>query len=214
MIDGKYISKSEEDFSPDLKTLLFSSKNFLSFHKDERVTKLFFNRKIDKDAFINVTFVVEPIKEEEAKSKTKHLISNIDIDATGVSYYNEAEVLFLPMTFFEIIDITETTKRKLPCAEITMKYLVDIENTLDDYLKKLAAIEKERPDALLPNLGGQTGLNMACELNKAGVLEKYGVKNAGIDEKLKASDQMKWVGMMNALKNHVEELIWEQVVYR
>ena len=30
-------------------------------------------------------------------------------------------------------------------------------------------IEKERPDALLPNLGGQTGLNMAMELNKAGV---------------------------------------------
>lgn len=39
-------------------------------------------------------------------------------------------------------------------------------------------------------------------------------KAAGIDEKLKASDQMKWVGMMNALKNQVEELIWEQVVYR
>ena len=36
-------------------------------------------------------------------------------------------------------------------------------------------IEKERPDALLPNLGGQTGLNMACELHKAGVLDKYGV---------------------------------------
>ena len=32
-------------------------------------------------------------------------------------------------------------------------------------------IEKERPDALLPNLGGQTGLNMAMELNKAGVLD-------------------------------------------
>ena len=42
-------------------------------------------------------------------------------------------------------------------------------------------IEKERPDALLPNLGGQTGLNMACELNKAGVLEKYGVKVIGVN---------------------------------
>ena len=42
-------------------------------------------------------------------------------------------------------------------------------------------IEKERPDALLPNLGGQTGLNMACELNKAGVLDKYGVKVIGVD---------------------------------
>ena len=41
-------------------------------------------------------------------------------------------------------------------------------------------IEKERPDALLPNLGGQTGLNMAMELNKAGVLDKYGVKVIGV----------------------------------
>ncbi len=42
-------------------------------------------------------------------------------------------------------------------------------------------IEKERPDALLPNLGGQTGLNMAMELSKAGVLDKYGVKVIGVN---------------------------------
>ncbi|NLW84317.1 MAG: carbamoyl-phosphate synthase large subunit [Phycisphaerae bacterium] len=41
-------------------------------------------------------------------------------------------------------------------------------------------IAKERPDALLPNLGGQTGLNLASELNKAGVLDKYGVKVIGV----------------------------------
>jgi len=41
-------------------------------------------------------------------------------------------------------------------------------------------IEKERPDALLPNLGGQTGLNLSSELAKAGVLKKYGVKVIGI----------------------------------
>lgn len=42
-------------------------------------------------------------------------------------------------------------------------------------------IEKERPDALLPNLGGQTGLNLACELNKAGVLDRYGVRVIGVN---------------------------------
>jgi carbamoyl-phosphate synthase large subunit len=41
-------------------------------------------------------------------------------------------------------------------------------------------IEKERPDALLPNLGGQTGLNLSSELHKAGVLEKYGVRIIGV----------------------------------
>jgi len=42
-------------------------------------------------------------------------------------------------------------------------------------------IEKERPDALLPNLGGQTGLNLASELHKAGILQKYGVKVIGVE---------------------------------
>ena len=41
-------------------------------------------------------------------------------------------------------------------------------------------IEKERPDALLPNLGGQSGLNLCSELGAAGVLEKYGVKVIGV----------------------------------
>ncbi|MBE5823918.1 MAG: carbamoyl-phosphate synthase large subunit [Butyrivibrio sp.] len=43
-----------------------------------------------------------------------------------------------------------------------------------------AVIEKERPDALLPNLGGQSGLNLCSELYKAGVLDKYNVKVIGV----------------------------------
>ena len=42
-------------------------------------------------------------------------------------------------------------------------------------------IAKERPDALLPNLGGQTALNLSSQLAKAGVLEKYGVRVIGVD---------------------------------
>jgi carbamoyl-phosphate synthase large subunit len=42
-----------------------------------------------------------------------------------------------------------------------------------------AVIERERPDALLPTLGGQTALNLALELHKAGVLDAYGVKLIG-----------------------------------
>ncbi|MES0349755.1 MAG: carbamoyl-phosphate synthase large subunit [Desulfobacteria bacterium] len=41
-------------------------------------------------------------------------------------------------------------------------------------------IEKERPDALLPNLGGQSGLNLSSELYRKGVLDKYGVKIIGV----------------------------------
>ena len=42
-------------------------------------------------------------------------------------------------------------------------------------------IAKERPDALLPNLGGQTGLNLSASLARAGVLDKYGVKVIGVE---------------------------------
>ena len=41
-------------------------------------------------------------------------------------------------------------------------------------------IEKERPDALLPNLGGQSGLNLCSELDQAGVLKKYNVQVIGV----------------------------------
>ncbi|UCF30819.1 MAG: carbamoyl-phosphate synthase large subunit [bacterium] len=43
-------------------------------------------------------------------------------------------------------------------------------------------IEKERPDALLPNLGGQSGLNLSSELARKGILEKYGIEIIGVAE--------------------------------
>jgi carbamoyl-phosphate synthase large subunit len=56
-------------------------------------------------------------------------------------------------------------------------------------------IEKERPDALLPTLGGQTGLNLAMDLVRHGILEKFGVEligaSAGAIEKAEARDQFK-----------------------
>ncbi len=52
-----------------------------------------------------------------------------------------------------------------------------IEPITADFVEKI--IEKERPDALLPTLGGQTGLNTAIELFERGVLDKYGVEMIG-----------------------------------
>ena len=52
-----------------------------------------------------------------------------------------------------------------------------IEPLAKDYLE--AIIAAERPDALLPTVGGQTGLNLAVELAEAGILDKYGVKLIG-----------------------------------
>ena len=62
-------------------------------------------------------------------------------------------------------------------------------------------IEKERPDALLPNLGGQSALNLSSELHKAGVLEKYGVKVIGVqvDAIERGEDRIAFKKTMNEL---------------
>ena len=41
-------------------------------------------------------------------------------------------------------------------------------------------IENERPDAILPNLGGQNGLNLTSQLSRTGVLKEYGVQVIGV----------------------------------
>ena len=62
-------------------------------------------------------------------------------------------------------------------------------------------IEKERPDGLLPNLGGQTGLNLCSELYKAGILDKYGVKVIGVqvDAIERGEDRIEFKKTMDSL---------------
>ncbi len=62
-------------------------------------------------------------------------------------------------------------------------------------------IAKERPDALLPNLGGQSALNLSSELAEKGVLEKYGVKVIGvqIDAIRRGEDREAFKDTMNSL---------------
>lgn len=63
-------------------------------------------------------------------------------------------------------------------------------------------IEKERPDALLPNLGGQSALNLASELADQGILQKYNVKVIGvqIDAIKRGEDRTEFKNTMNRLK--------------
>ena len=48
-----------------------------------------------------------------------------------------------------------------------------------DYMTEV--IKAERPDALLPNLGGQSGLNLSSDLARHGILEQYGVQVIGVE---------------------------------
>jgi carbamoyl-phosphate synthase large subunit len=62
-------------------------------------------------------------------------------------------------------------------------------------------IEKERPDAILPNLGGQSGLNLTSELHRSGVLDTYGVKVIGVnvDAIERGEDRIAFKDTMNRL---------------
>ena len=62
-------------------------------------------------------------------------------------------------------------------------------------------IEKERPDALLPTMGGQTALNCALELHRHGVLDQYGVELIGAREEAieKAEDRLKFKEAMTKI---------------
>ena len=62
-------------------------------------------------------------------------------------------------------------------------------------------IAKERPDALLPNLGGQSGLNLCSELHQAGILEKYNVEVIGVqvDAIERGEDRIEFKKTMNEL---------------
>ncbi len=78
-----------------------------------------------------------------------------------------------------------------------------IEPLSPEFVAKI--IEKERPDALLPTLGGQTGLNIAVMLAQNGVLEKYGVEliGADVDVIIKAEDREKFKEAMANIGLHV-----------
>ena len=74
-----------------------------------------------------------------------------------------------------------------------------------DFLERVIA--REKPDAVLPTLGGQTGLNLATQLADAGILEKYGLKVLGtpLSAIKKAEDRESFRSLMREIKEPVPE---------
>ena len=68
-------------------------------------------------------------------------------------------------------------------------------------------IKKERPNGIIASLGGQTGLNLACELDKAGVLKEYDVRLLGtnIDSIKKAEDREMFKNLMNEINEPIPD---------
>jgi carbamoyl-phosphate synthase large subunit len=80
-----------------------------------------------------------------------------------------------------------------------------IEPLTVDFCERVIA--RERPDALLPTLGGQTGLNLAIQLNDAGILEKYDVRLLGtpLSAIRKAEDREQFRALMREISEPVPE---------
>src|SRR6201987_2446198 len=103
-----------------------------------------------------------------------------------------------------------------PATIMTDPNLADrtyVEPLTRPYLEEI--IQRERPDALLSTVGGQTGLNLSVELAEAGVLEQYGVELIGAkidaikkaEDRLLFKDAMKKIGLdmtQSLLVNNVE----------
>ena len=95
-----------------------------------------------------------------------------------------------------------------PATIMTDKEIADkvyIEPLTVEFVSKI--IRKERPDALLPTLGGQVGLNLAVELHESGVLEECGVELLGtkLESIKQAEDRELFRDLMNELKEPVPE---------
>jgi carbamoyl-phosphate synthase large subunit len=71
----------------------------------------------------------------------------------------------------------------------------------------IRVIERERPDALLPTLGGQTGLNLATQLEDSGILEKFNIKVLGtpLSAIKQAEDRESFRALMREIKEPVPE---------
>ena len=96
-----------------------------------------------------------------------------------------------------------------PATIMTDKEIADkvyIEPLTHDFIARI--IRKEQPDALLPTLGGQTGLNMAIQLHDSGVLAANNVKLLGteLESIQQAEDREMFRTLMNDLNVPVPEL--------
>ena len=95
-----------------------------------------------------------------------------------------------------------------PATIMTDKEIADkvyIEPITIEFVTRI--LRKERPDAILPTLGGQTGLNMAMELSRAGILDELGVELLGT--KLSAIDQAEDRDLFKQLMEDLEQPIPE-----
>ncbi len=126
--------------------------------------------------------------------------------AAEFDYAGTQACLALREEGYEVILVNSNPATIMTDKEIADK--VYIEPITIEFVTRI--LRKERPDALLPTLGGQTGLNMAMELSKAGILDELGVELLGT--KLSAIDQAEDRDLFKQLMEDLEQPIPESKI--
>lgn len=126
--------------------------------------------------------------------------------AAEFDYAGTQACLALREEGYEVILVNSNPATIMTDKEIADK--VYIEPITIEFVTRI--LRKERPDALLPTLGGQTGLNMAMELSKAGILDELGVELLGT--KLSAIDQAEDRDLFKHLMEDLEQPIPESQI--
>ena len=123
--------------------------------------------------------------------------------AAEFDYAGTQACLSLREEGYEVILVNSNPATIMTDKEIADK--VYMEPLTLEFVSKI--IRKERPDALLPTLGGQVGLNLAVELHKSGILDKYGVELLGtkLSSIEQAEDRELFRNLMNELNEPVPE---------
>ncbi|MFW7431843.1 carbamoyl-phosphate synthase large subunit [Vagococcus carniphilus] len=126
--------------------------------------------------------------------------------AAEFDYAGTQACLALKEEGYEVILINSNPATIMTDKEVADK--VYIEPITLEFVSKI--LRKERPDAILPTLGGQTGLNMAMSLSKSGILEELSIELLGT--KLSAIDQAEDRDLFKQLMEELGEPIPESVI--
>ncbi len=126
--------------------------------------------------------------------------------AAEFDYAGTQACLSLREEGYEVILVNSNPATIMTDKEIADK--VYMEPLTLEFVSKI--IRKERPDALLPTLGGQVGLNLAVELHKSGILDKYGVELLGT--KLSSIEQAEDRELFRDLMNELNEPVPESAI--
>lgn len=126
--------------------------------------------------------------------------------AAEFDYAGTQACLALKEEGYEVILVNSNPATIMTDTEMADR--VYIEPLTSEFLTRI--IRKERPDAILPTLGGQTGLNLAVELSERGVLEECGVEVLGT--KLSAIQQAEDRDLFRTLMNELNEPVPESEI--